>query len=60
MKLFKRLFCRHDWKYERSFIETVKGGDSGESAYITWQEKYDVYKCKKCGKIRKRFIDYLD
>ena len=51
--MLKKLFCKHDYRYERSFIETYKETDFGGGGYNTWDETYDIYKCIKCGKIKK-------
>ena len=51
--LLKKLFCKHDYKYERSFIETYKETDFGGSGYNTWDGTYDIYKCIKYGKTKK-------
>ena len=52
-KLLKKLFCKHDYRYERSLIETYKETDFGGGGYNTWDETYDIYKCIKCGKTKK-------
>ena len=54
MNIIKRLFCKHDYLYKNSGIETFHEADfSGDGCYNTWTERYDVYICKKCGKTKK-------
>lgn len=43
MKLFKRLFCKHDYEFVRNIY-----GD--EIRYLGW--KRSEWKCKKCGKVK--------
>ena len=56
-KFFKKLFCKHEYEYLKRFIETCKEPDfSGDGCGNTWEEIYEIYKCKKCGKLKKKFI----
>lgn len=45
MKIFKRLFCKHEYEWERNIY-----GD--EINYCGG--KRSIWKCKKCGKIQYR------
>ena len=47
MKIFKKLFCRHDYKllWHRNFIN----GLTAKTLYI--------FKCSKCGRKTKRYGD---
>ena len=52
-KFFKKIFCKHNYVYVKSYQKTFHEADfSGDGCYNTWTERYDVYKCTKCGKTK--------
>ena len=56
MNIFKRLFCKHTYKYSHSIIKTYREPDFGGDGYNTWQERYNEYVCTKCGKKKRCLI----
>lgn len=54
-RIFKRVFCKHDWVYQRRITKTIHEDDfCGDGCYNTYTVVYEVYRCRKCGKERKR------
>lgn len=51
-KIFKRLFCLHDWRDGLGLGWFIDGCPSVPEAGLVWGEGYyEHYHCVKCGKI---------
>lgn len=57
--LFKRFFCKHTYIFQKIIYQCRKELDFSGDGYNTWTEVYDVYKCKKCGKLIRKLIKII-
>ena len=49
---FKQLFCKHKFKFHSQDIRRM------HTCSDSYYRRVDIYECIKCGKIKKRTINY--